>query len=97
MSGAAAQQLSFVRDVRASAIKARHGSVIAQPDMKFGVVVGRFNDLVTKLLLEGCMGAFESHGANADNIEVGRDHLNAEGLLHCRGEACTCPFKQHSI
>ena len=70
MSGAAAQQLTFVRDVRASAVKARHGSVIAQPDMKFGVVVGRFNDLVTKLLLEGCMGAFESHGAQAENIEV---------------------------
>lgn len=48
----------------------RHGSVVAQSDLKFGIVVGRFNDLVTKLLLEGAIGAFESHGASVDSLEV---------------------------
>lgn len=48
----------------------RHGAVVAKPGMRFGVVVGRFNDLVTKLLLEGALGAFETHGANMENIEV---------------------------
>ncbi|KAI8474744.1 MAG: 6,7-dimethyl-8-ribityllumazine synthase [Monoraphidium minutum] len=55
--------------VRAEA-KVRHGAVVAKPGQRYGVIVGRFNDLVTKLLLEGAMGAFKSHGANMDNIEV---------------------------
>lgn len=54
-----------------AAANVRHGAVVAKPGMRFGVVVGRFNDLVTKLLLEGALGAFKSHGANMDNIEVG--------------------------
>eukprot|EP00879_Flechtneria_rotunda_P030615 GHRR01033274.1.p1 GENE.GHRR01033274.1~~GHRR01033274.1.p1 ORF type:complete len:204 (+),score=74.46 GHRR01033274.1:27-638(+) len=48
----------------------RHGNVVAKPDMKFGVVVGRFNDLVTKLLLEGAYNAFQSHGVDLANVEV---------------------------
>uniref|UniRef100_A0A383WES3 6,7-dimethyl-8-ribityllumazine synthase n=1 Tax=Tetradesmus obliquus TaxID=3088 RepID=A0A383WES3_TETOB len=48
----------------------RHGSVVAAPSQKYGVVVGRFNDLVTKLLLEGAYGAFQSHGVSLDNVEV---------------------------
>jgi hypothetical protein len=44
--------------------------VVAKPNHKFGVVVGRFNDLVTKLLLEGAMGAFESHGVDPSSVEV---------------------------
>jgi 6,7-dimethyl-8-ribityllumazine synthase len=48
----------------------RHGSVVAKPNQKYGVVVGRFNDLVTKLLLEGAYGAFESHGVSLSNVEV---------------------------
>jgi hypothetical protein len=38
--------------------------------MKFGVVVARFNELVTKLLLDGALGAFSRHGVAADDIDV---------------------------
>lgn len=38
--------------------------------MRFAVVVGRFNDLVTKLLLEGAKGTFERHGVRADDVDV---------------------------
>ncbi|CAG9463841.1 unnamed protein product [Pedinophyceae sp. YPF-701] len=39
--------------------------------MRFGVVVGRFNDLVTKDLLEGCLAAFKRHGCNIEqDVEV---------------------------
>lgn len=48
----------------------RHGSVVGKPEQKFGVVVGKFNDLVTKLLLEGAYGAFKSHGVPLSNVEV---------------------------
>lgn len=37
---------------------------------KFGVVVGRFNDLVTKLLLEGCKESFQRHGVSDSDVDV---------------------------
>jgi 6,7-dimethyl-8-ribityllumazine synthase len=45
------------------------GSLVAE-NLRFGVVVARFNDLVTKLLLEGAIEAYTRHGAGADDIEV---------------------------
>lgn len=48
----------------------RHGSVVAKAEQRYGVVVGRFNDLVTKLLLEGAKGAFAAHGVSMSNVEV---------------------------
>jgi 6,7-dimethyl-8-ribityllumazine synthase len=48
----------------------RHGSVVGKPSQRYGVVVGRFNDLVTKLLLEGAKGAFQAHGVPLSNVEV---------------------------
>lgn len=38
--------------------------------MKFGIVVGRFNDLVTKLLLEGALDHFERHGVPREDVDV---------------------------
>ena len=38
--------------------------------MRFGIVVSKFNSLVTKGLLEGAMEAFEAHGVPAENIDV---------------------------
>lgn len=38
--------------------------------MKFAIVVGRFNDLVTKLLLEGALEDFERHGVPRSDIDV---------------------------
>ena len=37
---------------------------------RFGVVVGRFNDLVTKLLLEGCKESFARHGVSDSDVDV---------------------------
>lgn len=53
-----------------SGANVRHGAVVARQEQRFGVVVGRFNDLVTKLLLEGALGAFQTHGADMKNVEV---------------------------
>lgn len=38
--------------------------------LKFGVVVSRFNDFITRRLLEGCLDALVRHGAAEDDIEV---------------------------
>lgn len=39
-------------------------------DLKIGVVVGRFNDLVTRNLLEGAMGSLKAHGVKEEDIDV---------------------------
>ena len=46
------------------------GSLVAKPDMQFAIVVARFNDLVTKLLLEGAIEAFHRHGVPTDAVQV---------------------------
>jgi 6,7-dimethyl-8-ribityllumazine synthase len=38
--------------------------------LKFGVVIGRFNDFITTRLLEGAMDGLIRHGASADDIDV---------------------------
>lgn len=39
-------------------------------DLKFGVVVSRFNELVTKRLLEGAKDAFIRHGVREEDVDV---------------------------
>lgn len=63
----------------------RHGSVVAKPEQRYGVVVGRFNDLVTKLLLEGAKGAFTAHGVPMSNVEVRTSVYDGVGLLKAPG------------
>jgi 6,7-dimethyl-8-ribityllumazine synthase len=49
----------------------RHGSLVANPNTRVAVVVGRFNDLVTRLLLDGCLASLEAHGVDCSkNVEV---------------------------
>jgi 6,7-dimethyl-8-ribityllumazine synthase len=38
--------------------------------MRFGIVVGRFNELITKQLLEGALDALRRHGGDPDAVEV---------------------------
>jgi 6,7-dimethyl-8-ribityllumazine synthase len=37
---------------------------------RFGIVVSRFNDLVTSKLLEGALDCLARHGAESDDVEV---------------------------
>src|SRR3970040_2067793 len=50
-------------------VKAKEGALDAR-GMKFGVVVSRFNDLVTDRLLAGARDAHKSHGGEEKNIDV---------------------------
>ncbi|MDQ6418283.1 6,7-dimethyl-8-ribityllumazine synthase [Paenibacillus sp. LHD-117] len=38
--------------------------------LKYGVVVGRFNEFISGKLLGGALDAFKRHGANDDDVEV---------------------------
>lgn len=39
-------------------------------DIKFGVIVSRFNDFITARLLEGALDALYRHGAQEENIDI---------------------------
>ncbi len=45
------------------------GSLVGE-GLKFAVVVSRFNDFITKKLLEGALDAFVRHGADPATIDV---------------------------
>lgn len=45
------------------------GSTIGT-DLNVAIVVGRFNDFITKNLLEGAKGTLRSHGVQEENIDV---------------------------
>lgn len=50
-------------------VKTYEGNLIAK-DLKFGIVVGRFNEFISSRLLSGALDALIRHGASEENIEV---------------------------
>ncbi|MDI6689616.1 MAG: 6,7-dimethyl-8-ribityllumazine synthase [Actinomycetota bacterium] len=50
-------------------MKIYEGKLIAR-DFKFGIIVSRFNEFLSKRLLEGAMDALKRHDARDENIEV---------------------------
>jgi 6,7-dimethyl-8-ribityllumazine synthase len=51
--------------------KTYEGKLLAE-GLKFGIVVGRFNDFITNKLLDGAMDALIRHGADNASIEIAR-------------------------
>jgi len=49
--------------------KVIEGELIAKAK-KFGIIASRFNDFITKRLLEGCVDELVRHGAKENDIEV---------------------------
>ncbi len=45
------------------------GNLIGE-GLKFGVVVGRFNEFITNKLLSGALDALKRHGVNEDDIDI---------------------------
>ncbi|KAF8703587.1 hypothetical protein HU200_031744 [Digitaria exilis] len=46
------------------------GSLTSNEGLRFGVVVARFNEVVTNLLLQGALETFERYSVKAENITV---------------------------
>jgi 6,7-dimethyl-8-ribityllumazine synthase len=53
-------------------MKTFEGQLVAQ-EYKFGIVVSRFNEFISKNLLTGALDSLRRHGAAEENIEVARD------------------------
>lgn len=66
------------------------GAVTADKEMRFGVVVARFNSLVTKQLLEGAHETFERHGVSSANVDVGACACYTHHAQHAAAESCSC-------
>lgn len=50
-------------------VKVFEGKLLAE-DLKFGIVISRFNEFITNKLLAGAMDCLTRHGADSDNIDV---------------------------
>jgi 6,7-dimethyl-8-ribityllumazine synthase len=46
------------------------GRLVAPPERRFAVVVARFNELVTRQLLDGALHAFRRHGVDEARVDV---------------------------
>ncbi len=49
-----------------------HEGHLLIPDRKIGIVVSRFNELITSRLLEGALWSFSRHGGDEAGIEIAR-------------------------
>ncbi|EXX88251.1 6,7-dimethyl-8-ribityllumazine synthase [Paenibacillus darwinianus] len=49
--------------------KIYEGNLVSQ-GLKYGIVVGRFNEFITGKLLSGALDAFKRHGAGEDEVEI---------------------------
>jgi len=52
-------------------MKTYEGHLVAT-DLKFGIVVSRFNELITERLLAGALDALRRHGGDENNVEIAR-------------------------
>lgn len=50
-------------------VKTNEGNLIAK-DLKFGIVIGRFNEFISSKLLGGAIDGLVRHGGDEGNIEV---------------------------
>ena len=46
------------------------GSLVSPAGARYAVVAGRFNDAITRRLLDGALDAFARHGADPDAVDV---------------------------
>lgn len=71
------------RHAAVAASQAHYVGSLSASNLKFAVIVARFNDLITKPLLSGALEAFERHGGDTSNADV-----SSAGL--CTLSSCGC-------
>ncbi|KAH0887396.1 hypothetical protein HID58_063492, partial [Brassica napus] len=67
-----ASPLAVEKELRLETSAVRHvtGSLIRGEGLRFAIVVARFNEVVTKLLLEGAIETFKKYSVREEDIEV---------------------------
>ena len=65
------------------------GNLIAT-GMRFGIVVSRWNSIITERMLEGALDGLYRHGADPDSIEVARVAAEVQPHIDSRlGRICS--------
>ncbi|CAL5430164.1 unnamed protein product [Camellia sinensis] len=77
------QSLSFACT---TAVRHLTGSLTATEGLRFAVVVARFNEIVTKLLLEGALDTFKRYSVKEEDIGV-CSYLGSSHSLRCTPRA----------
>ena len=57
------------------------GTFVQSHNFRFAIVIGRFNDLVTTRLLEGCQDSLKRHGVDVDPQGTQVDYVWAPGCF----------------
>ncbi|XP_022722811.1 6,7-dimethyl-8-ribityllumazine synthase, chloroplastic-like isoform X2 [Durio zibethinus] len=70
LQGVAADRKQRSSFVQAPAIRCVVGSLTKTQGLRFAVVVARFNEIVTKQLLEGALDTFSKYAVNEEDIDV---------------------------
>ena len=60
------------------------GTFTVSEPLRFALVIGRFNDLVTNKLLEGCQDCLKRHGVDVDPAGTQVDYAWVPAALRCR-------------
>ncbi|CAI9090058.1 OLC1v1024747C1 [Oldenlandia corymbosa var. corymbosa] len=56
--------------LRTSAVRQLTGSLTSAEGLRFGIVVARFNEIVTKPLLEGALDTFKKYSVKEEDVDV---------------------------
>lgn len=62
---------------RAAGAVVEHVGSLDGAGLKVGIVVARFNDLITRPLMEGAVDTFERYGVDLSDVEVGAAEAEA--------------------
>ncbi|MED6192303.1 hypothetical protein PIB30_009117 [Stylosanthes scabra] len=69
-SQVAVRKMDRSSSVQTAAVRHLTGSVTKTQGLRFAVVVARFNEIVTRPLLEGALGAFKNYSVKDEDIDV---------------------------
>ncbi|XP_022887514.1 6,7-dimethyl-8-ribityllumazine synthase, chloroplastic [Olea europaea var. sylvestris] len=58
------------RNAQMLAVRQLTGSITAAEGLRFAIVVARFNEIITKLLLEGALDTFKKYSVKEEDIDV---------------------------
>ncbi|KAL7209008.1 hypothetical protein ACSBR1_030703 [Camellia fascicularis] len=67
---------------RTTAVRHLTGSLTATEGLRFAVVVARFNEIVTKLLLEGALDTFKRYSVKEEDIDIRGDTSHYDAVAN---------------
>ncbi|XP_016546758.1 6,7-dimethyl-8-ribityllumazine synthase, chloroplastic isoform X2 [Capsicum annuum] len=67
---------------KTSAVRELSGSLTSAQGHRFAIVVARFNELITKKLLEGALNTFKSYSVREEDIDIRGDTSHYDAVVN---------------